>query len=65
MPWDYISHLLGPGLHWGHTQEKYAAAIEQAEKDGQLEAVDHINMIWERRNLVMMEKKTAPSDGSR
>jgi len=56
MPWGYISKLLGPGLHWGRTQEQYRTAIERAEADGEHEAADHIRIILELRNAVMMEE---------
>lgn len=55
MTWRYIREMLGPGLHWSKTQEQYKAAIERAEADGEHEAADHIRIILELRNAVMME----------
>lgn len=58
MPWAYIRNLLGPGLHWGRSQEQYRAAVAQAEADGQHAAAAHIRIMWEMRNVVMAEKET-------
>ncbi len=58
MPWAYIRQLLGPGLHWGRTQDELIAAIEKARADGQTEAAEHIEIILEMRNFVMCEEKT-------
>ncbi len=58
MPWAYIRQLLGPGLHWGRTQDELIAAIEKARVDGQTEAAEHIEIILEMRNFVMCEEKT-------
>lgn len=58
MPWAYIRSLLGPGLHWGRTQEELLAAIDRARADGQHEAAEHIEIILGLRNYVMCEEKT-------
>lgn len=58
MPWDYILRLLGPGLHWGRTQEELLAAIQRAREDGQHEAAEHIEIILGLRNYVMCEEKS-------
>ena len=58
MPWEYIRKLLGPGLHWGRTQEELLNAIERARADGQQAAAEHIEIILEMRNFVMCEEKT-------
>lgn len=65
MPWAYILRILGPGLHWGRSQDEYQQAILQAEKDGQFEAAHHLKIIWRLRNQVMMEKEpgTGPGQG--
>lgn len=55
MPWWYIRQLLGPGLHWGRSKEELRAAIAQAEKDNMPEAADHIRIILELRNRVMVD----------
>lgn len=56
MPWAYILRLLGPGAHWGRTQEELYKAVAQAEKDGQTDAAEHIRGIHRLRNRVFMEK---------
>lgn len=56
MPWAYIYKLLGPGLHWGRTQEELLAAIKRARADGKEDAAEHIEIILEMRNFVMCEK---------
>lgn len=58
MPWAYIRSLLGPGLHWGRTQEELLAAIDRARADGQHDAAEHIEIILGLRNYVMCEEKT-------
>jgi hypothetical protein len=63
MPWGYIRNVLGPGLHWGRTQEQYRAAIARAEADGQHEAAEHIRIILQLRNAVMMEKEAPHAAG--
>jgi hypothetical protein len=63
MPWGYIRKVLGPGLHWGRSQEQYRAAIARAEADGEYEAAEHIRIILELRNTVMMEKEAPPDRG--
>ena len=57
MPWAYIVRLLGPGLHWGRTQEELLKAIQRAREDGQHEAAEHIEIILGLRNYVMCEEK--------
>jgi len=57
MPWDYIRKLLGPGLHWGRTQQELSSAINRAREDGQYEAAEHLEIIWGLRNYVMCEEK--------
>lgn len=56
--WAYIREQLGPGLHWGRTQEELLAAIDRARADGQHDAAEHLEIILERRNFVMCEEKT-------
>lgn len=58
MPWAYIRELLGPGLHWGRSQEQLFDAIDRARADGQHEAAEHLEIILEMRNRVMCEEKT-------
>lgn len=55
MPWWYIVKLLGPGLHWGRSQEELRRAIAQADRDGMSEAAEHLRIILGLRNAVMME----------
>lgn len=57
MPWWYIRQLLGPGLHWGKSQEELRVAISQARKDQMPEAAEHLRIILELRNEVMFEEK--------
>lgn len=57
MPWAYIHQLLGPGLHWGRTQDELNAAIDRARAEGQHEAAEHLEIILEMRNYVMCEEK--------
>jgi len=58
MPWAYIRQILGPGLHWGRTQDELHAAIDRARADGQHDAAEHLEIILELRNFVMCEEKT-------
>lgn len=58
MPWAYIRRILGPGLHWGRTQDELNAAIDRARADGEHEAAEHIEIILDMRNFVMCEEKT-------
>lgn len=63
MPWWYIRRILGPGLHWGRTQDELFAAIRQAESDNMPDAAEHIRIILRLRNRVMMEDdKKSPAD---
>lgn len=55
MPWWYIRYLLGPGLHWGRSKTELQRAIEQAEKDNMPEAAEHLRIILELRNRVMID----------
>jgi hypothetical protein len=57
MPWAYILKLLGPGLHWGRTQEELQAAIARAELDNKPDAAEHLRIILRRRNVVNMDKE--------
>lgn len=61
MPWAYITRLLGPGLHWGRTQEELLAAIEKARADGQSDAAEQLEIILDMRNFVKCEKKISQS----
>lgn len=58
MPWAYIHQLLGPGLHWGRSQQELNTAIQRARAEGQHEAAEHLEIILGLRNVVMMEEKT-------
>lgn len=62
MPWAYIYRLLGPGLHWFKPQITFRNAIIQAIKDNNQDAAEHIDIIWEMRNKVMMEQKEDPGE---
>lgn len=55
MPWSLIRQLLGPGLAWSHSQEKYNAAIRRAEELGRKDAADHLRGMLELRNQVLFE----------
>jgi hypothetical protein len=57
MCWAYIQSLLGPGTHWGRSQEAFQALIDRAVADGQHDAAEHLRMMLERRNAVMMDKE--------
>jgi hypothetical protein len=59
MPWAYILKLLGPGAHWGRTQEELHTAIKQAELDNRADAAEHLRIIHRLRNRVYMEKDPA------
>ena len=63
MPWAYIYELLGPGLHWGKSQEHLLAAIKKAEDEGKSDAAKHLRIILQMRNLVRFEKETPPKQG--
>lgn len=54
MPWAYIRMLLGSGLHWDHSRSKLLAAIERAEREGKPDAADHLRIILELRDKVMV-----------
>jgi len=56
MTWEYIARLLGPGLHWGKSQQEIQAAIERAMSEGKHDAAAHLEIILARRNRVMFEK---------
>lgn len=55
MPWAYIFSLLGFKSHWSHSQDELLAAIERAERDGELAAAEHLRIILESRNKVFFE----------
>jgi len=61
MPWAYINSLLGPGSHWGRTQEELQQAIARAEADGQTAAAEHIRFILKLRNSVMFDEPEEPT----
>ena len=63
MPWAYIRALLGPGLHWGRSQDELLAAIQRAEREGMLDAAHHLRIILDMRNVVNMDQpKNNPAD---
>jgi hypothetical protein len=62
VPWAYIARLLGPGLHWGKSQRFLLDAIEKAQRDNEIAAAEHLEMILTQRNAVMMEKRETPRD---
>jgi len=63
VPWAYIRSLLGPGLHWGRSQDELLAAIQRAERDGMLDAAQHLRIILRMRDAVNMdEPKNNPAD---
>lgn len=57
MPWAYIQSLLGPGTHWGRSQDAFQALIDRAVAEGQWAAAEHLRIMLARRNAVMMEKE--------
>lgn len=63
MIWAYIYQLLGPGLHWSKPQSLFRRAVQRAEAEGQQDAADHIRIIWELRNEVMMERMQEKDPG--
>ena len=64
MTWGYIYMLLGPGLHWGKPQSHFREAVRRAEADGQYDAAEHIRIIWQLRNEVMMERMQEKDPGT-
>jgi len=60
MPWAFIRQLLGPGLHWGMSQEHFLTCIRRAEEAGNFEAAAHLHIMLQRRNAVMFEQKETP-----
>lgn len=62
--WDYIRRLLGPGLHWGRTQQELQAAIQTARDDNEHEAAEHLEIILSLRNFVMCEEKEPHPEGT-
>ena len=62
MPWWYIRQLLGPGLHWGRSQAELHRAIDRARADNMPEAVEHLEIILELRNRVMVEEDERKKD---
>jgi hypothetical protein len=54
---------LGPGLHWGRSQDELLAAIQRAEREGMLDAAHHLRIILDMRNVVNMDQpKNNPAD---
>jgi hypothetical protein len=54
---------LGPGLHWGRSQDELLAAIQRAEREGMLDAAQHLRIILRMRDVVNMdEPKNNPAD---
>jgi len=64
LSWGYIYMLLGPGLHWSKSQAHFRQAVRRAEAEGQHEAAEHIRIIWELRNKVMMERMQEKDPGT-
>lgn len=60
MPWAYISKLLGPGLHWNKSQDDLMQAIEQARRDLEFDAAEHLRFILQSRNAVQFERQKDP-----
>jgi hypothetical protein len=54
---------LGPGLHWGRSQDELLAAIDRAEREGMPDAAHHLRIILDMRNVVNMDRpKNNPAD---
>jgi hypothetical protein len=64
MPWRYINKLLGPGSHWGRTQQELLDAIAQAEADNMTAAAGHIRIILALRNKVLFETPAQKTPGT-
>lgn len=64
MPWAYILRLLGPGLHWNRRREDLLAAIADAERDNNPAAAEHIRIILQLRDEVMMYEEKDPASVS-
>jgi hypothetical protein len=54
-PWDYITHIMGPGLIWSRTRCDFERFIARAEADGQHEAAEHLRIMARLRGQVMLE----------
>lgn len=52
-----ILELLGPGLHWSKSQSELRAAIAEARRRDREDVAQHIEIILERRNVVMFERR--------
>lgn len=61
MPWDYLSQLLGPGIHWGRPPEEWRLLIEQAIRDDRPDAAEHLKIMANLRDKVMFDR---PSESS-
>lgn len=60
MSWAVVQELLGPGLHWGKSEEHIRNCIREAEFRGERAAAEHLRIILERRNRVQFESKKTP-----
>lgn len=60
MPWELILQLIGPGLHWPKSQAELRAAAAEARRRGREDVAQHIEIILERRNVVMFEPPEEP-----
>jgi hypothetical protein len=57
-----ILKLLGPGLHWGKSQDEFLEAIDEARRRDRKDVAQHLEIMLERRNAVMFESpKRTPS----
>jgi len=65
MPWAEVLSLIGSGLQWDKTQEQYLAAINTARQRGREDVAQHLQIMLERRNLVLDESpiKNTPHGG--
>lgn len=55
MPWAEIQRLLGPGLHWQISQERFISAIAEAQRLNLPNVVGFLELMLKERNLVMFE----------
>jgi hypothetical protein len=56
MPWKMILDLVGTGLHYNKPRQVFLDAIDEADRRGRQDVVEHLRIMLSLRDTVMFDQ---------
>jgi hypothetical protein len=56
MPWKMILELVGTGLHYAKPRQVFIDAIDEADRRGRQDVVEHLRIMLSLRDTVMFDQ---------